>query len=359
MSENNLFVIEPDNKLYKKALKRELGIWYNKKTIDFLNESFESVRFAYKGKDYDFNKNIDWINFFAKFGPFDKVLILGGNETQLEEYLIKEGIVNTIINYDIINEKNSSDDINQFADLNFVELPQNQFDLIIAKSILHHIINLEHLVYQTNYSLKENGIFVVFEYAGENKQQWSDKKIKIINDEIDFTRKMPNYCFSKLEHNYYNAWPFESIRSQEIPGILNQIYKNKIFEIQWEIFSFPLRYHLGQYCIMNKIVLDQKDQIDFINKARMLNKKYQDDNSLLRNAIFGIYQKSQSKIPEIEKWDKYKINKELKLRGPLKYRINSIIRTHQNNYFIRIGKVIKKIIWSSQSQAVPAQAKQQ
>ena len=69
-----------------------------------------------------------------------------------------------------VNEMNrlKDDKINTIqGDLNFVELPTNTYDFILCHGILHHLINLEHILYQINKSLKPNGLFLVYEYIGE------------------------------------------------------------------------------------------------------------------------------------------------------------------------------------------------
>ena len=64
-----------------------------------------------------------------------------------------------------VNEMNrlKDDKINTIqGDLNFVELPTNTYDFILCHGILHHLINLEHILYQINKSLKPNGLFLVY-----------------------------------------------------------------------------------------------------------------------------------------------------------------------------------------------------
>ena len=39
------------------------------------------------------------------------------------------------------------------ADLNFIELPKEKYDFILCKFALHHIVSLEYLLCQVNYSL--------------------------------------------------------------------------------------------------------------------------------------------------------------------------------------------------------------
>ena len=329
------FVVKQNDNLYQKALKREIGIWRKAKQYDFISETFHEVGFKYNNKNYYLKTNIDWIIFFSMFAPFKKGLILGGNNTNFEEYLINKQIISEVENIDIIFKNHTSSHINKFNDLNFVELPENKYDIIIGKSILHHIINLEHLLIQVNKSLTENGLFIVFEYVGENKQQWDQKKIDIINSEFSCDDILPGYKFDRLVHNYYNDWPFESIRSQEIVKILHALFKEKIIEVEWGKLSWPIDYHISQYCYKNHISLDNEKKNILKNRANQLDAIYKHDKSIKSSYLFGIYKKGL--IPhnlEVTKWQKSKIRKEFLLRGPFIYRIKSLLTTYGNTKII-------------------------
>ena len=47
------------------------------------------------------------------------------------------------------------------ADLNFAELPKADFDVVYAHASIHHVLNLEHLVWQVYRTLAPGGRFVV------------------------------------------------------------------------------------------------------------------------------------------------------------------------------------------------------
>jgi SAM-dependent methyltransferase len=341
------FVIESNHNLYRRALKREMGIWKNSNSDqNFLEEEFHKTEFSYLNNSHVFKCNKDWLDFLTLFGPFPKALVLGGNETGLEEYLLKNDIVENIENLDIIHKGINS--INQFADLNFVELKESTYDLVIAKSILHHIVNLEHLIIQVNRSLKENGLFIVFEYIGENKQQWDQNKIDVVNSEFSCEDILPGYKFNRLAHNYYNDWPFESIRSQEIVKVLHSVFNNNIVKIEWGKLNWPLDYHISQYCHKNQISLDSREKEILKNRANLLDDLHKDDKSIISSYLFGIYKKCL--VPynlEIKKWQKSKIRKEFLLRGPISYRIKSLLSTYRNTKIVRtlmnLNKLLKKI----------------
>ncbi|VVB56326.1 Methyltransferase domain protein [uncultured archaeon] len=70
--------------------------------------------------------------------------------------------------------------INQ--DFNKFILERNQYDVIWAIGTVHHIEKLEHLFDQVQNALKDNGIFIIREYIGANRFQYSETQLKIINE---------------------------------------------------------------------------------------------------------------------------------------------------------------------------------
>ena len=340
----SLWVIKQNNLLYKCALKREIGIWKNSRQTNFLDNKFHKVEFMYDNNTYHIENNKDWIDFISNFGPFKNVLVLGGNNTTLEKYLIEKKIADNIENIDIIYDNNSN--MNKFADLNFIDLPSNRYDLVIAKSILHHIVNLEHLLYQVNKTLLTNGLFLVFEYVGENKQQWDSTKIELINKQFMASDIIPNYQFDKLKENYFNNWPFESIRSQEITEILPKVFTDKVIEIKWGGLNWPIDYHIRQFCINNHISLTEAQIQILKHRANKIDKYYHQNQSIKiqPSYLFGIYNKStDNKAIHVIRWDKTKIKKEFQLNGPLKVRIRSLLTTYNDTFIVKGLVTVKKI----------------
>ena len=165
------FAIEnPGNKYYRKALSKEILAdqrackrepqWppareLHPKILSYYNQITTGN---------DSNSEFDWYKCFSK-QTYTDCLTLGSQSGRHERYLFKNKIVE---NFDSIVLSPPST-TNTFAeqsntafiigDLNFVNLPENKYDLIFCNGVLHHIINLEHLLAQINRSLKDDGIF--------------------------------------------------------------------------------------------------------------------------------------------------------------------------------------------------------
>jgi SAM-dependent methyltransferase len=71
------------------------------------------------------------------------------------------------------------------GDLNTVELPRYEYDVIFGIGSLHHIAELEHLLIQVSQSLKPNGYLFLDEFIGPKQFQWPESQLAIINEQIE------------------------------------------------------------------------------------------------------------------------------------------------------------------------------
>jgi SAM-dependent methyltransferase len=58
---------------------------------------------------------------------------------------------------------------------------EGRFDLILSTGALHHVTALEALLSRLSHMLDLNGYFVVLEYVGPNRFQWTDAQLSVIN----------------------------------------------------------------------------------------------------------------------------------------------------------------------------------
>lgn len=70
------------------------------------------------------------------------------------------------------------------ADLDYLNLEPQKYDLVYANGALHHLSRLEHVVGQIYAALKPGGILVSNEYIGPKYQQVSFRQREIINSVI-------------------------------------------------------------------------------------------------------------------------------------------------------------------------------
>src|SRR5207247_10485836 len=122
---------------------------------------------------------------------FENGLTLGCGAGRCERDLVSRGVCRSFHGIDISEEaiaaaREIAKEQNlpltyEVADLNFVELPEKRFDLVVAQTCLHHVLFLERVAEQAWHSLKSNGYLWIHDYVGETQQQYDPKRLSIMN----------------------------------------------------------------------------------------------------------------------------------------------------------------------------------
>jgi SAM-dependent methyltransferase len=60
-------------------------------------------------------------------------------------------------------------------DLNADRLPRDRYDMCFSCSAIHHVDNLEHALGEIASALHADGLFILLEYVGPTRFQWSDR----------------------------------------------------------------------------------------------------------------------------------------------------------------------------------------
>jgi len=102
----------------------------------------------------------------------------------------------------------------------------NVFDLILSTGALHHVTNLEGLLSTLSSALDVNGYFVLLEYVGPNRFQWTRGQLSVINGIL--RRLDPHYLRdnTRIDLSPPKIWEFmaidpsEAVRSEDILRLL-------------------------------------------------------------------------------------------------------------------------------------------
>jgi len=132
------------------------------------------------------------------------------------------------------------------ADLNFLELPDKTFDLVVAQTSLHHVLFLEHVAEQVWRSLKSDGYLWIHDFIGETQGQYDPKRLSIMNRILAILpekfrkNKIHNQLTTQIKRPEpgHLSSPFESIRSGEIIPVFQ-----RWFTIEWNL-EFNALLHL-------------------------------------------------------------------------------------------------------------------
>src|SRR5436189_57951 len=126
----------------------------------------------------------------------------------------------------------------EVADLNFLELPEKTFDLVVAQTCLHHILFLERVAEQVWRSLKADGYLWIHDFVGETQGQYDLKRISIMNQILAILpekfrkNKITGRLVTEIKRPEpgHLGSPFESIRSSEIVPVFQ-----RWFTVEWKL----------------------------------------------------------------------------------------------------------------------------
>jgi SAM-dependent methyltransferase len=117
------------------------------------------------------------------------------------------------------------------ADINELSLPADSYDIVLGIQSIHHLANLERVFSEVRKALKPGGFFILHEFVGPSKFQWTDAQLNIINAALQM---LPDkYCISRkdgitIKKKHWRPTlqemdsidPSEAIRSSDILTVL-------------------------------------------------------------------------------------------------------------------------------------------
>ena len=122
---------------------------------------------------------------------FENGLTLGCGAGRCERDLVSSGVCRSFHGIDIsgkaiaaAREIAKEQDLPltyEVANLNFLELPEKTFDLVVAQTALHHVVFLERVAEQIWRSLKSDGYLWIHDFVGETQGQYDPKRLSIMN----------------------------------------------------------------------------------------------------------------------------------------------------------------------------------
>jgi SAM-dependent methyltransferase len=168
-------------------------------------------------------------------------------------------------------------------DLNFVQLEECAYDLIIGEGVLHHIVNADNLMIQVNRALRPDGIFYVMEYVGEERFKWRPEKRRYLNGLLaTIPLEYLRYKFASVDIiRLGRLSPFEAVTSTRIPDLLAE-YLSPIEERTGYGVLFPaLEFLKERYLVQENPALDLLLQAD----------QECERHNVLPSTLVGMYQK--------------------------------------------------------------------
>jgi len=118
----------------------------------------------------------------------------------------------------------------EVGDVNVLKI-DGTFDLILSTGALHHTTNLEGLLASVERALTPNGYFVVVEFIGPNRFQWTDRQCEIANKVLSvldpyYLRDGKHTRFERPSlESMLNSDPSEAVRSADVYPLVKRHFK--------------------------------------------------------------------------------------------------------------------------------------
>ncbi len=316
-----LKIKDPNNKYYKYALAKEMNQnACGARKLEFYPPFLEwhPLIIEYRNNKIIGEKSTNPLEYYKifqeKVGPVKIAFTIGAGSGWHQKELMKLGIVKKWISLDLNLAKGDelieqSESEFKEGDLNFTNLPENRYDLIFCAGVLHHIINLEHLLYQLNKSLTSSGVLILVEATTPNKWQWEKGRLELIKQ--SFNEKFGTK-YNEISFNNVPLWiinnrrtPFESIRSSELAEIIHYYFGEKILcECHWNHFIYPFLNTIKLNGYHNNLQAHN----DFVNFIIELENNKTLRNNFSPSELIGVYGKNEvNKILKTKNWDENEI----------------------------------------------------
>ena len=176
--------------------------------------------------------------------PVGRAVSLGCGFGALERGLATGGIIRGVDAYDIspaaiAEAQRLADEAGlaglryHVADLETMDFPPGQVDVVFAHSSVHHVERLEQLFATVAAMLKPGGIFHLNEFVGPTRFQWTDAQMDLVNRFLESLpprlRQMPSGQPRPLQTRptiaaMIAADPSESVRSADIIPLIGQYF---------------------------------------------------------------------------------------------------------------------------------------
>lgn len=238
--------------------------------------------------------------------PAENALSLCCGSGQHERRLAQVNIAKKITGMDISEgqlerarkeaEKAGYQDIIEYKQANIqeVELPENQYDFILVVAGLHHLINLPHVFKQIHRALKADGILVITEYVGPDHMdypQWErdlfQKTLLTINPRKRVRGSTGELLIRSGQQTRDQAIardPSEGVNSSRIMPNLKKYFE---VDVEIEMGNSILRECL--YDIIGNFSDDDEDDNKLIDNLIDLDRTLRKNGLIENHHVFGVY----------------------------------------------------------------------
>lgn len=257
---------------------------------------------------YTGDEGVSWLEDLVRRGPFLRAAMLGSTEGLKEKEWLSLGGSRQLDVYDIsrrvLERARWHVRPKRFgvhwpprrarffkADLNFVALPQNSYDVIWSSASLHHVINLEYLFDEIDGALCPGGLLAIHDYVGEARLQYAADRLARVNAVL---REVPER-FRLLRQidppRSEEMSPFEAVRSDETLGLAQQRFEVVHLEVVEALF--PL-------LIVLKLADMEREAPTLLSRVFEAERSARRDPRIQRCSMYGVFRKRSSPLTAVE-----------------------------------------------------------
>jgi SAM-dependent methyltransferase len=228
--------VAPDNPAYRQQAAAEAEFWARPQPGSI--EAGETRDWAptqterYHNERLTGDPSVPWPAVLGRYGRFGRGLVLGTSSLRDEADLLAANPDLHVTFVDIsagalarreehLGARFPGRVRTRVADLNFVAFERAHYDVIVSAASMHHVTNLEHLAGEIDAALTSKGYFFLYDYAGENRFQFSLTKKGIFEAIFarDVARRPGRACRVEwLEPG--DLSPFCGVRSEDVLAVL-------------------------------------------------------------------------------------------------------------------------------------------
>jgi SAM-dependent methyltransferase len=310
-------VAQAQSAWYRSALAAEVAVGRGLREEDLAELRINHpVLLRYKARilgDGDvFREYADWTRFVLRaYGPRRKCLSLGSGVGRVERFLITNGFthqfetieLNPYLN--VVARGQHSGIRPQGGDLNFLRLPEETYDFILCHGVLHHLINLEHVLFQVNRALKADGILLIYEYIGETRWQFTLQRMSTLKDALpEWRYRVPRP---------WEIRGFEAVRSSEVLPVIEQQFGKGEPQVSYGGIYFPF------------VICTAADADRDLHRVVQLDEEFSRAGTVAPCYLMGVYRKSDLPPVAANPWSDKEVEEYLAPALPLRVRLRAIV----------------------------------
>ena len=231
----DIFLVSEDDEEYVRMLREEEVFWDAQIDTPLAREPRPAIQ-RYRNERYTGDPEKLWYQTIGDEGEFTNGCVFGAGPGKVEEYLLGRHPQLRLTIFDIssdalsrlqqrLDAKYPGRAETKHQDLNFIDLPAETYDLLIANASMHHLVNLEHLAFQVGRSLTPEGRFFMEDVVGESYFQFAEEKKRIFQTFMDATQDSSAQPFKMdwpSRDNWTSMSPFDGVRSGDVLNVFER-----------------------------------------------------------------------------------------------------------------------------------------